>query len=297
MAATPKAITGVGLSTADFANRLRDLGPALDWFETLGLDSVELSLMAFEVIGGCRVYPDRLAELKRVCADRPFAFTVHGPVSSSFADPAHLTMQKDCCRACLEVSAELGAGVQVHHAGIIPYMTVAQRAETRAIERDALAEIAPHAADAGVVLAAETLFGRVEKWTHSPAELAALIAEIDHPAIRATIDFSHVFLNGAERGFNALAELHALAPLTRHLHIHDSFAVPRTMGTYNRGEAIGFGLGDLHLPPGRGTLPWEALAKLPFGGPTIANLEMTDRHREEVPDAVAWTRGWVARTA
>jgi len=288
------AITGVGLSTADFANRLAELGATLDWFETLGVQSVELALLAFEVIGGCRVYPDRLAELKRICADRPFSFTVHGPINSTFADATHLALQKACCRACLEVSGELGASVLVHHASIQDPLTAAQRADLAAMEAEALAEMADPAAEAGVILAVETLFGRIDKWTYSPAELAGLIARVDHPNIRATIDFSHSFLNGAERGFDALEELNALAPLTRHLHVHDSFALPRSFSTYSRGEAIGFGLGDLHLPPGRGSLPWDALAGLPYAGPTVANLELTTRHRDEVANAVAWTKAWIA---
>lgn len=289
------AITGVGLSTADFANRLRDLGPCLDWFETLGIDSVELSLMAFEVVGGGRVYADRLAELKRICADRPFSFTVHGPVNSTFTDRRHLEIQKAACLASIDVAGALGASVLVHHAGLMPQVTPAQRAGLTAMEREALAEMAGPAEAAGVILAVETVFGRDGQWTHSPQELAAQIAAVDRPSIRATIDFSHAFLNAADRGFDALASLEALAPLARHLHVHDSFGVPKTFGAYNRGEAIGFGIGDLHLPPGRGTLPWDALAALPYGGPTIANLELTDRHREEVEAAIAWTRAWIAR--
>lgn len=287
------ALCGVGLSTANFAPRLRDLGRALDWFEELGLDWVELSLMAFEVIGGNRIYPDRLAELKRICAGRPLRYTVHGPISSNFGDPDHLALQMDCCRACLEVSGELGATAQVHHSAILPHLSAAHRADRLKLERDALAEMAGPAAAAGVVLCVETLFGRIVKWSASPVELAAQIRAVDHPNIRACIDFSHTYINAGERGFDPLAELAELAPLTRHLHIHDSFGLPNSFLPYNADEAIGFGIGDIHLPPGRGDLPWDALAKLPYAGETVANLELSDRHRDQVADAVAWTRAWI----
>lgn len=291
------ALTGVGLSTADFARTLADLGRTLDWFETLGLDAVELGLSSFEVIGGCRIYPDRLAELKRICADRPFAYTVHGPIRSSFTDPRHLALQKDACRVCLEVSGEIGASVQVHHAGMLPHASAAQRADLLAMEREALAQMGETAAGAGVILAVETVFTRLDGWTASPAEVAAQIRGVDHPNLRACIDFSHAFLNAGERGFDALAELGQLAPLTRHLHIHDSFGMPETFRPYSLSEATLFGTGDLHLPPGRGSLPWEALAALPYAGPTIANIELTTRHRDQVEAAVAWTRDWIGRAA
>ena len=287
------ALCGVGLSTADFAPRLRNLGKTLDWFEALGLDWVELSLFAFEVIGGNRIYRDRLTELKRICADRPFRYTVHGPISSNFGDPAHLDLQKDCCLVCLEVSGALGAAAQVHHAAILPQESAAHRAGRLAMERDALAEMAGPAGAAGVVLCVETLFGRLTHWSASPTELAAQISAVDHPNIRACIDFSHSYINAGERGFDPLAGLAELAPLTRHLHIHDSFGLPKTFLPYSKDEAIGFGIGDIHLPPGRGNLPWEALAKLPYDGPTVANLELTDRHRDQVEAAIAWTRNWV----
>ncbi len=291
------AITGVGLSTADFANTLRDLPAALDWFETLGIDSVELSLANFEVIAGCRIEGDRLAELRRICADRPFGYTVHGPIMSSFTDARHLDLQKAAARACLEVSHALGATAQVHHAGLLPHVSAEQRTAMLAMEREALAEIAPAAREAGVVFCVETLFGRMETWTASPAELARQIHAVDAPEIRATIDFSHAFLNAGERGFDPMEELEALAPLTRHLHIHDSFGLPKTFAPYSRSEAILYGLGDLHLPPGRGALPWDRLARLPYAGPTVANLELTARHRDQVEAAVAWTRAWIAETA
>ncbi|MGF1501897.1 MAG: sugar phosphate isomerase/epimerase family protein [Paracoccaceae bacterium] len=288
-------ISGIGLSTSDFAPTLSRLGAVLDWFETLGVDSVELGLANFEVIGGCQVYADRLEELKRICADRPFGYSVHGPIKSSFTDARHRALQIDACRACLEVGVAIGATAQVHHAGLLGPLSAAQRAEVLARETETLAEIAPHFAEGGVVLCVETLFGRIEEWTASPAELARQLRAVDSEAVRATIDFSHVFLNAGERGFDPLAELVELAPLTRHLHLHDSFGLPRSFAAYSRGEAILFGMGDLHLPPGRGNLPWDALAELPFAGPTVANLELTERHRDQVAESVTWARAWAER--
>ncbi|MEL6218451.1 MAG: sugar phosphate isomerase/epimerase family protein [Pseudomonadota bacterium] len=289
-------IAGVGFSTTDLAQTLGDLGTLLDWAEELELASVELSLSNFEVIGGCKIWPDRMAELARICADRPFGFTVHGPIASSFGDIRNITLQTDAARACLEVSHRIGATAQVTHAALLP-LTEAERVTPMALERETLAALAPEFADAGVALCVETLFPHGPVWVASPAELAEQIRAVDHPNIRACIDFSHVFLNAAERGFNAYAELATLAPLAAHLHVHDSFAWPRSFAPYSHSEAILFGLGDLHLPPGRGSLPWEQLAALPFADGIIANLELISRHRDQIPSAVAWTRDWIARGA
>ena len=119
---------------------------------------------------------------------------------------------------------------------------------------------------------------------------------VDHPNIRACIDFSHAFLNAGERGFDAMQELAALAPLACHLHVHDSFGAPRSFAQYSRAEAILFGLGDIHLPPGWGSLPWGALRRLPFDMAPVANLELTRRHEDTLEPAIAWTRDWIAGT-
>lgn len=287
------AIAGVGLSTADFAPTLADLGVALDHFERLGIASVELNLANFEVIGGCRIYPDRLAELRRICCDRPFGYTIHGPIASTFADDAHLALQTDACRVCMEVGEALGATAQVHHAALIGPVSAAERSRLLCLERDTLSGLALEAEAANTILCVETLFGGIADWTTSPAELADQIEAVGHPSVRATIDFSHVYINAGKRGFDPLPELTRLAPLARHLHVHDSFGKPQTFRPYNRGEGTLFGIGDLHLPPGRGALPWDGLAKLPFGGPTIANLELTTQHRDQLDAAVAFVKDWV----
>jgi len=57
-----------------------------------------------------------------------------------------------------------------------------------------------------------------------------------------------------------------------------------------------FGVGDLHLPPGAGGIPWEELAALPFRGPAVANLELDARWEHEWDEAIDWTRRWIDQT-
>lgn len=279
-----------GLTTGDFANTLRHLPSCLDKFEALGVDSVELSLGAFDLMAQARVLPHRLAEFKRICADRPFSFTLHGPIASSFTDRRHYQLQKDVCRAALDISGEIGARAQVHHGGSAPAGDAAEIVALLELEREALIEIAPHAEACGVILCVENIFGDDAVWFASPAELAAQIRAVNHPHIRATIDFSHAAINAGVRGFDLMAELKELAPVAGHLHIHDSFGKPRSFRPYTYGEAVNFGLGDLHLPPGWGALDWEAIAALPYARDLVANLELGTRFEDELPAAIAFCR-------
>lgn len=284
---------GVGLSLDHVCDALGDLGPALDMFEAFGLDSVEIFLPALGVITGGRVRPAALAAMREACADRPYALTLHGPLCCNLGDAANAALHRDVALRCVETAAETGARLVVLHA-CSAHPEAAE--EALAVEAEGLAALAPAAAAAGVVIAVETMFPDPGGWTPSPAELARTLAEVDSPWIGATIDFSHAWLNAGARGFDYLAEMAALAPHARHLHIHDSFGRPAPFRPWSRGDATAYGFGDLHLPPGAGSVPWEALAALPYGGPLVANLELDKRWAAEWPDAIDWTRRW-ARSA
>lgn len=283
-------IVAVGLTTGDFANRLKDLPGCLKRFEELGADYAELSLGALDVIANGRILPSRLAELKRICADHKLRYTLHGPIASRFTDPRHLDLQMEVCRAALEVSGEIGATAQVHHSGATPVDDQAERDRLYKLERDSLAEIAPHAEACGVTLCLENIFSEGQEFFLSPAELAEQVRAVDHPSIRATIDFSHAAINAGVRGFDLMAELAVLAPYAGHLHIHDSFGKPKSFRPYTYGEAVNFGMGDLHLPPGWGGLDWDAIAALPYAHDVVANLELSTRFEDALPEAVALCR-------
>jgi sugar phosphate isomerase/epimerase len=115
-------------------------------------------------------------------------------------------------------------------------------------------------------------------------KLAQVIAEIDHPQVCGTLDFSHAYIMTTFRGMDYREALRAFAPWTNHLHVHDSFGRPTTMGGfYTHAERIAFGMGDLHLPMGWGDIPWEAiLPELPFRPGTVMIVELPPRHWAEL---------------
>ena len=290
------AVTGVGLSLDHAADALQELGPALDMFEKLDLDNVEIFLPALGVIMGGRIRRGPLTQMRRACADRPFSFTVHGALSCNLGDRVNAALHRDIVRATLEVAAEIGASLVVQHAAHVLDPTPARIAEALACEREGLAELAATAEATRVVLAVETVNPDPAAWTASPRELAAQLDAVADPWVGATLDFSHAALNAARRGFDMVEEMRDLARHARHLHIHDSFGRAPAFRPWSHGDAMMFGFGDLHLPPGSGAMPWELLAALPYAGPALANLELNRRWQPEWPEAIAWARRWVERT-
>jgi D-psicose/D-tagatose/L-ribulose 3-epimerase len=93
----------------------------------------------------------------------------------------------------IDLCAELGGSVLVH--GSPKQRQIAQgdaHATALARLRDALAQIAPAAARAGVVYCIEPLSKRETSLVNTVAEAAELVRSIDHPGLRTMIDCSAV---------------------------------------------------------------------------------------------------------
>ncbi|WP_029349851.1 sugar phosphate isomerase/epimerase family protein [Bosea sp. 117] len=290
-------IRAVGYSLREGSPEFDDLGPALDEAEALGVDVVELPVYAWHLIVSGRVLEARLKDLERALKGRPFGYTVHGPLAINLMDvPERLPRHEAVLAASIEITAAIGARNLVMHTGLV-------RIETGDIEvaysrqREALARAGDKAEAAGVTLCVENVFrfGEVRE-TATPAKLAGELAAIDHAAVRATIDFSHAFIRCTDARLDPIAELAALAPFARHLHLHDSYGRPSDLWTFDPAEAVAFGEGDLHLPLGWGGIDWEAVtAACPLPPDTTAIMELNPRHWRELGDQVPVLRALADR--
>lgn len=84
---------------------------------------------------------------------------------------------------------------------------------------------------------------------------------MDHPAVGICLDVGHVAVAASFFGFDYLKECAAVAPLVHHIHLHDNLGHPDLAegGESRVFERLTYGIGDLHLPPGMGSIPLEDL--------------------------------------
>ncbi|MGH6943610.1 MAG: sugar phosphate isomerase/epimerase family protein, partial [Geminicoccaceae bacterium] len=231
-----------------------------------------------------------------ICSARALQYTVHGPLGVNFMDEERLDLHKAVARAMLEVSGALGASAMVLHAGVVAARPLPELERLHAIERDALFETGEIAARHGVRLALENLF--VEKpgrYTADPARLAEQIAKVDHGSVCGTLDFSHAYIMTTLRGLDFAPAIEAFAPYVNHLHLHDSFGLPNTLGRfYTHAEQIAFGIGDIHLPMGWGDIDWGGiLPGLRLRPATVMIVELMPRHWSEIDEVAATARRFV----
>lgn len=276
----------------------RDLPASLDDAVALGVDIAELPLHNLPVIVGARVLADRVRAIRAVCADRPLGYVLHGHLGINLMEEGHrIGLHLDLLRANIEVAATLECRHLVMHCGFVAAGQASGVEAAFARQREHLAAMGDVARAHGVTLCVENIFEFTGKRvTALPGRLAAELRGVAHPNVMATFDISHGWLHCGQMGADFLAEAAELAPLSKHLHLHDSFGRPDDFWTYTANEMVAFGVGDLHLPMGWGSIPWDALAaSCTWHADLVADVEVNHRHRSAFPEAIAASRAWAAK--
>ncbi len=160
----------------------------------------------------------------------------------------------------------------------------------------ALRELAPFAADAGVIIGIEN--GDPHQWEHNviaqfglprqallqhharlqTAPMVRQLEQIDHPNVGITLDVGHLYIAANDLGFDYLAAVSEAAPWVKHLHVSDNFG-KLDHGFDSEPERWAFGEADIHVPPGWGSIPYaEVFTRLEnqtsdFQGDLILEIE------------------------
>ncbi len=217
----------------------------LDFTAELALAS-RLGATVLEVLPDWRGYPDPKAVRAPVADAGLSVHSAHGcwggrtirasRVDLGSCDPSTHLATIDDLKRCVDWLAEVGGRYLVVHPG---GLSEPDQAEAR---RDSLArglmELAEHARGPGIILGLENMPPGVHPGSRM-ADLFDLIRELDRPELALALDTGHAHIT-------ATAESETVAT-GRHLgttHVHD-----------NDGRQ------DLHLPPGLGSIAWDAWRK------------------------------------
>jgi sugar phosphate isomerase/epimerase len=197
-----------------------------------------------------------------------------------------LPHQMAAAKALVEVCDRIGARMLVQHGGCLRADDIFSRKAADIREREALTELGDFAKPYGVRICLENIFTTEPgQYRQTPAEVAETVKAVNHPMVVALIDFSHAYIESTYRGLDFRAQLRAMAPVTGHLHVHDSFGRPQ--GFYKPffpQENTAMGIGDLHMPLGWGDIAWEDIfAELTFLPDTVLMMEIGRRYRAEQP--------------
>jgi sugar phosphate isomerase/epimerase len=286
-------IIATGFNSGSDDGELFSLEADLRRLAEIGVDTVELGLTGIDLIAGGRIIPERLERLVAITSQFSFRYTVHGLVSSNFMDPDTLHFQMQAAKALVEVCDRIDARILVQHGGNLRADQLHQRAQADVREREALHELGEFARPYGVRIAFENIFTTEPgQYRQTPAEIAETVKAVNHPNVVGLIDFSHAYTESTYKGLNFREQIAAMAPVTGHLHVHDSFGRPQAFyKAFHPQENTAMGIGDLHMPLGWGDIDWDGIfSELDFLPDTVLMMEIGPRYRSEQPESLAIAR-------
>lgn len=258
---------GISLRYEDVAD-VAELANDLEMLQEIGPDFVEVCPQGLGIIVGGQIDWERLAPVKEALAAADLEYTVHPPLRLNLMDLDQLGLQRSILESGVRFAGEIGASVVVCHAGVRDNHRHARHSlsEQLATERRVLHEVGDLAGELGVTIAVENwcpieplINGAHYTYSVWPSELAAQVVAVDHPSVGLCLDVGHAFVASSFHGFDFVQECASAAPLVRHLHLHDNLGRPQAMREPEPTERLAYGLGDLHLPPGKGVIPLEEL--------------------------------------
>src|SRR5829696_5659189 len=243
---------------------IRGLIEDLEALKNAGPDFVEVWPHQLGLILGGSLNLTRLVLIQELLLEADLGYTVHAPLEVNLMDLTAPDTQRAVLDASLRFASCIGAEALVCHAGqrVGPRDARYSLTKQLAAERSALREAGDLAGELGITIAVENYYpelpisrGLIYDYSVWPSELAEQVFAVDHSAVGVCLDVGHAALAANFFGFDYLEECAAVAPLVRHLHLHDNLQKTNLTGEPPVSEHHVYGLGDLHLPPGRGTVP------------------------------------------
>ena len=279
-----------------YTDGVSGLAEDLEALKSAGPDFVEVWPQNLGAILGGSLDANRLRTVGGLLLEAELAYTVHAPLEVNLMDLSTHGLQRDVLNSSLRFAKDIGAEVVVCHAG----QRVAARDARHSMEvqlsaeRSALREAGDLAGELGVTIAVENYYperpivrGAIYDYSVWPSQLAEQIFAVEHPAVGICLDVGHAALAAGFFGFDFIEECGATASLVRHVHLHDNLQRTNVTGEPQASEHTVYGLGDLHLPPGRGTIPLEdLLRRMEFPENPSCCVELSPELFSPVPEAL-----------
>jgi sugar phosphate isomerase/epimerase len=231
-----------------------------------------LSVSLLEILPDWRQLPDPLALRARVQDEGLAIHSAHGcwggqairaqRVDLGNPEPSVSQASVEDIKRCVDWLAAAGGTCLVVHPG---GLSDPERFEPRRTAlASSLSTLADHARGSGILVCVENMPPGVYPGSRM-VDIQALVVELDRPELALTLDTGHAQLNSTPA-----AETLATGSLLRTTHVHD-----------NDGRQ------DTHLPPGMGTIDWDAwvgsLDAVGYTGPIM--LECI-RHLRQTPGSI-----------
>lgn len=207
-----------------------------------------------------------LRHYQRLLTTVPGPITLHGPFMDMSPGSPDSKINAICVeryRHAIEIAAELNASKIVFHANFIAAIhNIAYREDWHRRNVDFWGEMADFAQQHDLLITVENM------WEFDPAIIRDVLAEVDHPHLKACLDVGHAHLFGPDYDFEAW--LTAFEPWLIHTHMNN------THGKLDTHNALGDGIIDYdHI--------LNRIRQLPTQPSMVLELYTVNEMRESLP--------------
>jgi sugar phosphate isomerase/epimerase len=227
-------------------------------FEAAGFEYVQIDSPPASVLREPRLLTRHAIALRVALATTGLAPVLHAPAGMRVGDAEN----DRAMDGLIDYAAEVGASQVVYHALALPDEPANEdrlRFEVRSLSR-----AAKRTADLNLRIAVENLAplypGR-ETRSANPMSLRGLAHRLDSDGIGVCLDLGHAHVVSQLRRTSLERFVEPVLDVVTLFHAHDNFGARRDARC---GDALGVDplRLDLHLPPGRGSLPWHSVGPL-----------------------------------
>lgn len=295
---------GIGLSlnadliNGDMPTLERHLGHVAD----SGCDYVELILHGLDVVVAGRLNQARLDAVTAILDKFALRRTLHLPYELNLLSAGRHDAYYACFAAGVEFARAAGCEVVTYHSSFMQLDPASQGSDFyrrfggspadrygRLLEfdLDALGSLS-QAAGPDVRIGIENTAwhdpAAVRGYGRTPRSVAAHVGQLGTPTLGVTMDIGHLYLAARADGLDFTREVRHALPSLAHVHIHDNFGDSTRTGSYM--SDLPYGFGDLHLPVGWGTVPWDEVLPELASYPGVWMMEIEFRFYPHFADVV-----------
>jgi sugar phosphate isomerase/epimerase len=247
--------------------------PILKEIEAAGFGWVQVPSPPPQVLTNPRLASPHAAGLSEVLGTSGLRPILHGPGEVKAGTPEGDRVLE----GLIGYAAEIGAQRVVYHAANHPDEPASE--DRLLAETQSLARLAGRAERLGVIIALENLapvFPGPEVLSFKPLLLRTMAKRISSPSVGICLDVGHANVVAGLHGSDPIELIEPALDRTVLFHLHDNLGARRTDDEAPEIDPLRL---DLHLAPGRGTVPWDRLAPLLARRQAPLLLEVHPPHR------------------
>lgn len=238
-----------------------------------GATVVELILHGLDVVIAGRLNPARLSQVRRILDRFDLSRSLHLPYDLNLLSSQQSEPFRRCFEAGIDFATETGCEAMTYHSS---FMELGEGAQKSAFysrfgsdpdtqyegllryDQEVLADLASRTAGHTVIGVENTAWNDPatrRTYGTNPRKVCAHIAPIEHPRLGLTLDVGHLNMTATTDHSDMVDDIDAVCKHILHIHTHDNFGNSTPSARYM--DALAYGYGDLHLPVGWGTIPWD----------------------------------------